>query len=372
MNILHWGDGFWPRIGGIETLTVQFIKKMQQRGHRYLVLAQKDKSTWLDEETYQDIQIRRLDFDTAIVKQQFFLIKEINKTVQNILHSFKPDVIHLHTAHGASALIFFMLRKLFNVPILLTAHGHYQCPQNSEIFPLAKMVLTAPDYISCVSNSVMQVIKEHSPELQHKMCFIHNSLDFPDIAPKPLPFDPPILLCLGRLTFEKGFDTAIKAMSLIIKEFPSAKLIIAGEGIEKQSLINLVNELQLNSCVSFTGRINAEEIYHLINDATAVLMPSTFEAFGLVALETGFLKRPLIGSNTGGIAEIVIDQETGLLVPPGDEHKWYDAIKSLFNNPEYAVNLGEKARQHIDESFQFSSFLDNYEKIYKDLCKDHV
>src|SRR5262249_27046965 len=145
---------------------------------------------------------------------------------------------------------------------------------------------------------------------------VYNGLALPDVLPTPLKFDHPELFCIGRLTEEKGFHYAIAAFAKIRNEFPGCQLKIVGSGPEERKLKNFVSKLQLNDSVQFLGKINFSDIAAMMNQATLILMPSTMESFGLVALEAAQMQRPVIAAEVGGLPEVVVHQETGILIPP--------------------------------------------------------
>ena len=114
---------------------------------------------------------------------------------------------------------------------------------------------------------------------------IYNALPEPARAPTPVSFAPPRLLCVGRVTEQKGFDTAIAAMPRVREAFPDAELMIAGDGDARRSLVELARRLNVSDCVHMAGWVPPEDVPGLIDRATLVLMPSRWEPFGLVALQ---------------------------------------------------------------------------------------
>jgi glycogen(starch) synthase len=104
----------------------------------------------------------------------------------------------------------------------------------------------------------------------------------------------------------------------------------------------------------------------LINSASAVLMPSRWqEPFGLVAVESALMARPVIAARVGGIPEIVVHKQTGLLVPPENSSALAEAIASLVENPEAARRMGCAARSRALEDFSFQRHVDAYEAVYR-------
>src|SRR4029077_4031681 len=164
-------------------------------------------------------------------------------------------------------------------------------------------------------------------------------------------FDPPRLLCLGRLVAEKGFDSAMTAFALVRNRLPSARLVIAGDGPERSKLQQQTIELGLADSVEFVGSVPPETAAHLIDEATLVVMPSRLEGFGLVALEAALMARPVVAARVGGLPEVVLHEQTGLLVEHEDHEDLAEAITLLLDHPRTATMFGEAAQRRAKEVF---------------------
>jgi glycogen(starch) synthase len=366
MKILFWTDGFWPRIGGAETQCIQLIDCLQERGHESSVIAQRDHPDFLQEETYRGTPIRRFDFNGLIEKRELQNIRFIKEYLDLVLKEFQPDVIHLNTVTRGSSFVFLLLRQMFNMPVVATIHSP---DYEGAILSHVKQICSRVDRICSVGDWVLQQMEKFFPQYKNKFKVICNGLKIPEIDPLPLPFDPPTILLLGRLSIEKGFDTAIKAFSLVKKRGTHAQLVIAGSGPERAFLEHLVNKLGLVDLVRFTGELSREEVPCIINKATLFLVPSHFEPFGLVALEAMQMQRPVIASNVGGLPEIVSHEETGLLVPPEDPEALCNAIQQLLDKPDVAIRMGIKGRMRAMEKFSLEPSVVEYEELYEQLLQ---
>jgi glycogen(starch) synthase len=214
-------------------------------------------------------------------------------------------------------------------------------------------------------------MKKFLPWHKDKFRVVHVGISTPKIKASPLCFSPPIILLLGRLSSEKGFDTAIQAFSLLKNKGSKAELLIAGEGAERPYLEHLVNKLELTNSTKFTGRLSREnnEIYSAIDRATFVVMPSHFEAFGLVALEAMQMKRPVIASNVGGLPEFISNGKTGLLVSSRDPTAFFQAMQNLLENPKKTITMGENARKSVIGKFTIEQNIIEYEALFEKCCQ---
>lgn len=364
MKVIYWATGFWPQIGGIETFSLHFIEKMQARGHDFHVIANRAFASSPPDEIYRGIRINRFDFG-PILYNDLKQLPKLEKYFFGVRDRFNPDLIHLNTIWGGSALAFLFFRRLFNVPVLLTVHDY--CLSEGKPYPIASHILGMADRVVCVTDSVRQYIDKSYPSCGAKSTYIHNGLQWPEQDRVPLSFAPPTILCIGRLVSDKGFHVAIRALARLRNEMPVPRLLIAGSGPEEKYLMDLARSLSLENSVDFIGEVAVEDVPRLMNRASIVVMPSLLEPFGLVAIEAGQMGRPVIASGNAGLAEVIVDNETGLLVPPEDEPALCAALKRLLTDHEFTRRLGENACRHVMKKFSIDRLADDYEREYQDL-----
>jgi glycogen(starch) synthase len=173
---------------------------------------------------------------------------------------------------------------------------------------------------------------------------------------------------LGRLTEQKGFDIAVRALRAVVNRFPNVRLTIAGDGPERHNLEQLVSELGLEQVVDFIGWVAPEQVPALLNTATVVIMPSRWEGLPLVALEAALMARPLVVTPVEGLPEVVIHQRTGLLVEKENSEALAEAIGFLLSRPEAAAAMGQAARRHVQAVFSFENCVNAYEAVYRRLA----
>ncbi len=360
MKILYWTGGFWPRTGGVETYSLQWIEAMQKRGHQFIVLADKSYPNPKDRETHRNIPIQRFAFDRILGHLDPKNLRPIREYLEWVMNEYRPDIIHLNMSLGWGSLLFLLFRNRISMPVILTVHSSFF--SHGKDIPLIEKFCSSVDQICCVSQSILNEIENHLPGLKSKLRLAYCGLALPEMAPLPLPFTPPVLLLLGRLRSGKGFDTALRAFSLLKKRGSKARLLIAGAGDERPCLENLANELGLVD-VEWMGEVTRDCVPSLINRATLLLVPSYFEAFGLVALEAMQMERPVISSRIGGLTEIVSHCETGLLVPPKDPVALCQAVLELLNQPEQAKRMGIEGRKRA-ANFTLEQSVTQYEELF--------
>jgi glycogen(starch) synthase len=166
---------------------------------------------------------------------------------------------------------------------------------------------------------------------------------------------------------QKGFDLALPALASILERFPKIRLIIAGDGPERSALERQVVELGLSNIVHFTGWVAPHEVLTLINTATVVVMPSRWEGLPSVALQAGLMARPVVATRVGGLPEIIVHQQTGLLVEKEDGAGLAGATAFLLEHPETAMRMGQAARQRVREVFSWEQCVNAYDALYRQL-----
>jgi glycogen(starch) synthase len=330
-----------------------------------MVFAQQDSPSWSEDEVYRGIPIKRLDFDRIILSKEPKKFRAIEEYIEKVAKEFRPDIIHLNKCVGGVMFAFLLFRNRLSAPVVLTVHAPYE--SESEVDLIDRQTFAQSAQVCCVSKWVLSEMEKHAPMTKDKLRLIYNGLSMPGVEPNPLSFSPPTILLLGRLSLEKGFDTAITAFSLLKKSGSNARLIIAGGGWERPRLERLVAELGLTD-VQFTREIEREQALSFLNQATLVVVPSHSESFGLVALEAMQMGRPVIASRVGGLPEVIPDEETGLFVPPRDPVALCNAIQTLLNDPEKAMRMGEKGRKWARENFTLQQHVTQYEQLYRELA----
>lgn len=163
------------------------------------------------------------------------------------------------------------------------------------------------------------------------------------------------LLCVARLGLDKGHDVLLDAFTRVVREHSDVKLILAGDGPQREHLEELVDHLEIRDSVIFAGEIPSEELaaHHEISEF--FVMPSRsidrFEGFGIVFVEAAVCGRTSIGGNQGGTQEAIEDGRTGLLVDPADVDAVVAAINKLLNDCEFRDLLAKKAQERASAEF---------------------
>jgi glycogen(starch) synthase len=253
---------------------------------------------------------------------------------------------------------------------LLTLHMGISPGDDTELDTFLGQNLRAADWVTAVSSLALSQVRQRVPEIIPRSSVIYNASESAPLPPSPLPTDTPRLLCLGRLTPQKGFDRALTAVASLIDHFPRLHLVIAGDGPARPELEQRVAELKLKGVVEFIGWVEPAQVPALINTATLVVMPSRFEGLPLVALEAALMARPIVGTRVDGLLDVVVHRQTGVLVEPEDPKALAEAIADVLEHPATAVRMGRAARSRARDVFSWERHVNAYDALYRKLARE--
>lgn len=264
------------------------------------------------------------------------------------IRSHHIDVIHTHLS--TASLLGAWAAKLAGVPSVAHVHGL----NTATCFKHSTAVI-----------AVSEAVKKHlcAQGLNHdRVHVVHNGVDLARFSPVPIAdakhaqgFDEstPVFGVFGRLSEEKGQRSAIEAMFILSKTCPSARLMIVGDGKTRDDLVNSAQALGISGNVEFKG-FNAD-VRGLMSACNAVIVPSLKEGFGLAAVEAMALSRPVIATNVGGLPEIVVPDDTGLLVPANSPQQIAEAMEKVITEMSTAERMGKSGRTRAESCFDLKT-----------------
>jgi glycogen synthase len=363
VNVLFWSETYLPSIGGAEVWGARFVDALIERGHRVLVVTRTGTSQGSQKnEVDGPAPIRRFPFWESLAQRDSAVLFGTRAVIAQLKRTFQPDVVHLSSL-GPSLFYHLVTRNVWRAPTLLTLHG-WTGGRRPSSGTLLRRVIAEADWVVGVSHAVLRETSELAPVEGARSSVIHHGAYFPPARREPLSVDPPILLCLGRLVREKGFDVAIKAMSQLRRLIPAARLVVAGDGPEAAALQGHVQELGLGDSVVFAGAVAPADVPALLTRASIVVIPSRTEAFGLVALEAAAMGRPVVATRVGGLPEVIESGKTGVLVEPDQPAALAQAVIDLLSDPSRLRAMGDAARSRAEIVFPWKACVDSYLNHY--------
>ena len=347
-SILFLTHHFPPEIGGIQTRIANYMKTLRAMGVEVNVLYF----------TINEKPVDKIDrFGCRIITRSGSVGHFLQNfgTIARVTISQRVDVIHVFS--GAATLVSLVaitLGRILGIPSVVSFFGReefdLQKPTQRIGFPLALALSTAILVNTRYTSTLLP------RRYQGKTRVI---LGGAEVARQTYSSQSGrTLLFVGRLVKSKGIDDLISAFKTVLLGVPDAKLVVVGDGPERQALEQMVDLSGIGRSVRFTGTLRGERLEAEYEKCAMVVLPSksvpgevVTETFGFSLVEGAMHGKPLIGTNHGGIPEIITNNYNGLLVPEANQTKLASAIKTLLLDEESAKRLGQNSLRIAMEKF---------------------
>jgi glycosyltransferase involved in cell wall biosynthesis len=264
---------------------------------------------------------------------------------------------HVH-AHfmGMAARTAFWIHKFFPLTFSFTAHANdIFAPRNFEV-GLDKLVDTARVIVT-VSDYAKKFLQERFPERAARIRRIYNGLNLAEFGRAVFSSAPPLILAVGRLIAKKGFADLIRACGLVVERGKSFQCEIIGEGPLENELRGQIERLNLQNRVVLSGAKQQREVRQRLAAANVFVLPSIIDPDGgmdnlptviMEAMATGL---PIVSTTIAGIPEMVVENETGFLLEPGDAVGFANTIEKVISNPAVAQKMGSAGYERAQRLF---------------------
>lgn len=365
MKVLFWLNTFLPDVGGIQTLCERLIPELQDLGHEILLLTAYTPGATPEHIMYNDqIEVWRVDSIRPLLQQKPGGMLRAKKKIQQIIDDFDPDLVHMHPC-GPEVPYYLLTQRVRPRPTLTTIHNNYSHVglNFGETASFGRLLKTS-ERVAAVSDQAREWLLSAEPSLAPKTSTVHNGIPPAAIEVAPLPWDPPVVLWVGRVEPQKRLDVLLRSWAIVAAGHATARLRIVGGGTRLEEMRSLASELKLDDRVEFTGRVEPDEVPALFNAATLFTMSSDYEGLPMAALEAGQFGRPIVTTDAGGTAEALIPGETGLVVEPGNPDALAVALLELLNDRERTERCAAAARRFIGESFSLRGCAEAYDRLY--------
>lgn len=295
----------------------------------------------------------------VLFKYGYEYFRYLIKLISLIKHN-KIDMLYVS---GKKELLFAYLLKIFtSTPYIYHSHGFANA---DDIGFIHKMTISYADKIICVSAATMHILEEKHIS-KDKISVVHNGVDIDKISaflqPDTLCDDCFKVLFAGAIQPTKGVHTLIKAAARIAREEGGISLDIFGEVTNNRYFEELSKIVSASDgAIRFNGY--TKDIFSEISKCDLLVLPSENEGLGMVLLEAMCLKKPVVGSNVGGIPEIIDDGRTGLLFENKNIDDLYEKIVYLKNNRGVAKKMGLLGRTRAETLFSLRKQVDSIDNI---------
>lgn len=371
-------------VGGLGRHVGALATHLADAGHEVVVLTRQptgtDASTHPTTDTVVDgVRVLRvaedpphLEFVRDLVAWTLGIGHAMLRAATVLLRDWHPDVVHAHdwlVAHAAIGL-----RELTGVPLVATIHateagrhgGWLSAPLNQQVHSVEWWLANAADAVVTCSHAMREEVAGLFDVDPEGITVLHNGID---ASPWAGGTDPaggaPVLVTFGRLEWEKGIQDVIAALPAIRRAHPGTRLMVAGTGSHAGWLADRAREARVRRAVVMLGHVADDRLVSLLSSASAVVLPSRYEPFGIVALEAAAAGAPLVASRAGGLGEVVLDGVTGLSFDPGDVAGCVRAVTAALDDPVAARYRADVARDRLATDFAWPAIAADTVALYR-------
>lgn len=299
----------------------------------------------------------------------------IGRGIKKIIRRAKPDLVHVNDDYILPAAVH---ARVAGIPIVATMHQPLELDagragswppgvgflyrrrlrKNLECFTRISAVIAVSDFI-----------KNSFSRLGYGIADLETIYNFPPDWPRRDPGpanDPPVLLAVGRICRYKGFETLLEAVARLIGQGQRLKLIIIGDGPDRDRLLHRIGELNLRDSVDLKKNVPYEGMAEEYAGCDIVVFPSEMEEpFGRISIEAMRMGKPVVASRIGAIPEMVDDVKTGLLFPPGDPDALVAALLRLIRDEDLRREMGRAGEKLLEEKVNTDKIVEQHLRLYE-------
>lgn len=371
MNIVQFNLTTTTKEGGVETFVWELSRHLARRGHTVTIIGGAGQIS----RAVPDVRVLRFPFVDRMRWRAFKPLRrhiELTKLLERLslmpaavpnALALQPDIVHLHKPYD-----FVMGPVAHAIGAKVVYHGH-----GEDFYPFDQpLSRTADAMLSCsgYNAATLEARYHRQPDV------VFNGFDSRMFRPKLihafersqwLGADERGILFVGRLQPWKGVQYAIEALRLLVPQ-RKLRLLISGDGTYRKALEQQAARLGLEDQVTFLGSTPHAQMPRLYAAADVVIGTSfASETFGMALCEALACERPVIATDWMGFQEVVVNEESGLIVPAQDPFALAAAIERILDNPQLGQQLARQGRRHVHQLFTWEAVTDRVEAAYQRL-----
>ena len=384
MRVLIWTSSFLPFRGGLETVTETLATNLRRLNHEVQIVTNRYPLTLTKKENIDGLLVNRFLFydlpslefipkQRMIISAGGLLLGKLGmRQMRRFLRSFQPDVINVHFPEPISWLL--EMEREIKCRLVVSLHGsdvEQFGKQGLDKKKLSRLqtLLRRADTVTACSGYLLNQAMGLEPSIKQKGKVIYNGVDL-NLFKEKTTYDhfKPYIFSYGRLIHIKGFDLLIEAFANVRKKYLDIKLVLAGEGTERNNLFERVTNLGLKESVTFYGKASMPEIVRLLNGCEFVVIPSRREGFGMAAVESMAAGKLVLATKAGGLPEILQNSHNILVEPM--------MVSAIQSGLEQCLALKEKSKigmenRKLSEAYSADTMVSKYINTYLDQNAPH-
>lgn len=358
MNILYTESS--SNIGGQELQSLLQMEILKKQGHSVL-LACREKSRISVEAEKRKIDIVFIPFRNSIH------LSSVIKLLL-VIDSFQPEVVICHSGHDSN---------IAGITRLITGRRRFQIirqktylTQKTRVFSLNNLT----DHIIVPGTAMKDYLESagvHTPVTVIPPGFDFQKMRDESVIPLPehvqrwlaADHNTPVIVQVGMLRAEKGHEFMLKLLFQLKNEGKHFRWLIVGGGCDENetALLAMAKSLGMQNDILLTGFISP--VSAVYKNASLLVMPSVNEPFGMTVVEASAFSVPVIANQTGGISDIIKNNQTGRLLPTHSADEWIKALHDFFNRPDHYSNMADLAKSDMEKRFDISQTVLNIIKL---------
>jgi glycogen(starch) synthase len=387
-------------VGGLGRHVHALARRLAVAGHDVRVLSRQPAGTDASTHPTEDAQVdgvrvlraaedpAHLEFERDLVAWTLGMNHGMLRAAPRWLGDWRPDVVHAHdwlVAHAAIGLA-----DLLEVPLVVTLHateagrhaGWLSSVVSQQVHSVEWWLAQRADALITCSEAMRTEAAGLFDREPDEISVLHNGIEprrwrvrrseVDAVRERHAPDGAPLLLYFGRLEYEKGVHDLIAALPRIRRAHPGTRLVIAGHGTHVDFLVEQAKAHRVRRSVELVGHLSDRSLAALVTAVDAVVLPSRYEPFGMVALETAAAGAPLVASTAGGLGEVVRDGVTGLSFAPGDVAGIAAAVRAVLDDPAAAQTRAKAARARLRTEFDWDQITAATSAVYAATSRTRV
>jgi glycosyltransferase involved in cell wall biosynthesis len=370
MRILLVVDGYYPSTGGAEMQARLVSRALAAAGHRVEVVA-----PWLDRklprtETLDGVPLTRLAYPRVRLLGALWLCAYFGWWLWHRRRDY--DAIHVHMAKNLASVA-GLLRPLLRATLTVKISGAWEFNggildprlRHKPLYRVFNWCIRRADSLQCVSDYTRRMLQEAGyPPARLRM--IPNAVDISRFSPpatrERTAGAAPHVVFVGRIQPVKGLPVLVEAWSRLARATP-ARLTIAGDGAQREALMQTAREKGVADSIEFPGEIR--NVPQLLQGADIYVQPSFQEGLPNSVLEAMAMGLPIVATRVSGNEDVVTHEDNGLLVSAGDDEGLAAALRHLIEDPQLAARMGARSRALIEQRFSLPAVIGALERAYR-------
>lgn len=351
------------KVGGVASHSKSLAETLARRGHKVSVITYGDKEK---EEVKEDVEIHRVNAGPApdVVTWALMLNHKFQKKASDVLKKENLDLIHAHDWSSVPAAT--SIKKATQLPFVFTLHSTER-GRSGIHSPMSKLINDLEWYGTYEADEVVTVGKDLKKEAHYhfsvpkeKLHYVPNGVDLERFKSAESIRDQialdweKVALFVGRLCHQKGVSHLIDAMPKVLDQRPETKFVVTGGGAVDHYR-KIAEQRGVGDKTFFTGFVPEQRLLNLYKSADATVIPSIYEPFGIVALESMAAQTPVVASYVGGLKETVVHEWCGLHTYPEDPDSIGWGIRMALADKTWNRWLGKNGKKRVKENYQWET-----------------